>query len=67
MDTIYLEDILKKYFGCKKMLTKKMEVTKEAWKAYSQLVSLLYDLSALTTVDLNDLIETLDDIIEERY
>jgi hypothetical protein len=67
MATIYLEDILTKHFGCKKMLTKKMKVTKDAWRAYGQLISLLYDLSSLTDVDVTDMVETLDNIIEEKY
>lgn len=75
-----LEEILKKHFGCKKPFLKKPKaytdgdcgtryeyMTSHGNRAYSNLVSLIYDLGTLGIgVDADQAIETLDSIVSEN-
>ena len=63
---VTLEEILQKHFGCKTPFKKNERLSKEGWKAYGKLVSLIYDLGTLVEgFDANDMVETLDNITEE--
>lgn len=69
-----LEEILQTYFGCKKPFLNNRRVTdggeiismtKNGYKAYDRLVSLLYALESLDVgIDANEVIETLDNIAD---
>lgn len=67
-----LEEILQKYFKCKKPFLNHPYYAEEecatetftvrGGKAYGELISLLYDIGELTETDVNDIVETLDNI-----
>jgi hypothetical protein len=61
-----LDEVLATYFGCKKPFKKSnWDLTKNGHKAYSKLISLLYDLSKISDMgsEINDVVETLDIIV----
>lgn len=70
-----LEEILQKWFNCKKPFLKnpyydgdeKAPVTMTKWGAgaYSELIQLIYAVGELTETDVNDIVDTLDLIIDE--
>ena len=75
-----IEEILQKHFGCKKPFLKKPKpytdddcgtryefMTQHGNRAYSKLVSLIYDLGDLGVgIDANHIIETLDNIVSGK-
>lgn len=70
-----LENILRKYFGCKKPFLKNpyydeeelcsITMTKNGQKKYGELISLLYAISNITNIDVNNIVDELDKIVEE--
>lgn len=61
-----LDEVLTTYFGCKKPFKESnLDLTKNGHKAYSKLISLLYDLSKISDMgsEINDVVETLDIIV----
>lgn len=62
-----LEEILQHFFGCKKPFRTDGELTCKGSAAYGNLVELLYNLSNLTEIDVNDMVETLDNIIDNQF
>ena len=69
-----LEDVLQ-LMGSKKPFLKTMKIendmrqpfTKTGSKAYNLLTDVLYKVGELTNTDMNDIIETLDNIADEYY
>lgn len=69
-----LEEILQTFFGCKKPFLNDRHVTadgeiismtKNGYKAYDKLVSLIYALDSLDVgIDSNEVIENLDNIAD---
>lgn len=64
-----LEDILHEYKFlensenlCLKKVANGRAYTLKGYKAYSELISLLYDISKLVDVDVNEIVERLDQI-----
>ncbi len=62
-----LEEILQHFFGCKKPFCKDGEMTQTGVRAYARLTELLYNISHLTEIDVNDIVETLDNIIDNKF
>lgn len=65
-----LEQLLQEHFGVKRVFRKKDgEFTSAGARAYKKLAELLYDVAGLTdSIDeINDIIETLDEITHENY
>ena len=62
-----LEEILQHFFRCKKPFRKDGEMTQAGVRAYARLTELLYNISNLTEIDVNDIVETLDNIIDNKY
>lgn len=69
-----VENILQKYFKCKKPFLNNpyrnddgysVTMTKSGYDKYGELISLLYDVGKITGIDVNDIVEELDDIISE--
>lgn len=70
-----LEEILQEYFNCKKPFLKHpyfdekerapITFTQRGSAAYSQLISLLYDISDLTGIGVEHIIDQLDSISSE--
>lgn len=65
-DMITLEEILQKYFNCKRPFNKNEKLSESGWSAYGKLTKLVYDLGALGVIeDANDVVESLDHITGE--
>ena len=63
-----LENVLQKYFKVKHPFNLKTdEFTKAGSNAYGKLTSLLYDIGNITDIDMTNIIETLDDICDNKY
>lgn len=63
-----LESILKKYFKVKRPFNLKTdEFTKAGSNAYAKLTSLLCDIGNMTDTDMTNIIETLDDICDNKH
>ena len=62
-----LEEVLQHFFGCKKPFAKNGDFTAQGSKAYGKLVELLYNVGILAETDMNDIIESLDYIVTEKY
>lgn len=70
-----LEEILQEYFNCKKPFLKNpyyddkelspVVFTESGSRAYSELIGLLYDVSHVTGIDVNDIVDQLDSIASE--
>lgn len=75
MNRIDLENILQKYFKCKKPFLKHpyydeeelrpITLTTHGAKAYGNLISLLYDIGNLCDIDVNNIVDELDIIASE--
>ena len=65
-----LEQLLQEHFGVKRVFRKKDgEFTSAGARAYKKLTEILYDVAELTNSidEVNDIIETLDEITNENY
>ena len=69
-----LENILQKYFKCKKPFLKHpyydyeeypVTLTRHGGKAYGDLIGLLYDVGDVCGIDVNDIVDKLDSIVSE--
>lgn len=70
-----LENILQKYFNCKKPFKKTpyydeqelclVTMTKNGSKNYGKLISLLYSIGNITKIDVNNIVDELDSIVSE--
>lgn len=61
-----LEYILRKYFNLKGFpFNLDGKLTDEGLKAYNELIELLYKVSELTKVNVNEIIDKLDSIVDE--
>ena len=63
-----LESILKKYFckGNNKLFDKNSELTDKGAETYGKLISLLYEIGELAEVDVNDIVDNLNLIVNEK-
>lgn len=63
-----LENVLQKYFKVKQPFNLKTdEFTKAGSNAYGKLTNLLYDIGNITDTDMTNIIETLDDICDNKH
>jgi hypothetical protein len=65
-----LDQLLQEHFGVKNVFRKKDgEFTSAVARAYKKLTEILYDVAGLTDSldEINDIIETLDEITHENY
>lgn len=70
-----LEQILQKYFKCKKPFLANpyydnkeltpVTMTQHGYRVYGELIGLLYDISSVTGIDVNDIVDELDSIVSE--
>lgn len=70
-----IENILQKYFNCKKPFKKTpyydeqelcpVTMTKNGSKSYGELISLLYSIGNITQIDVNNIVDKLDSIVSE--
>lgn len=62
-----LEEILQHFFGCKKPFRTDGAFTCKGSIAYGKLTELLYNIGNLTEIDMNDIVETLDNITDNEF
>ena len=74
MSKTTLENILQKYFKCKKPFLKHpyydygeypVTLTTHGGRAYGNLISLLYDIGNVCEINVNDIVDKLDSIVSE--
>ena len=65
--TSCLEEILKTYFGSKRPFKMYGEFTESGSRAYTKLISLLYEFSEIYDINgkINDIVDNLDSIADE--
>lgn len=62
-----LEEVLQDFMGCPNPFDEDGSVTEHGWKAYGRLTEMLYDIGNLTETDVTDMVETLDNIIDNKF
>ena len=63
-----LEEVIQHFFGVRRVFRKKDgEFTKVGANAYEKLIELLYNVGNLTSTDMNDIVDTLDEITHDTY
>ena len=62
-----LEEVLQHFFGVKRPFNKDGDLTSGGARAYKKLIELLYNVGNLTSTDMNDIVESLDLIITEKW